>query len=177
MHSLPQWWLRLKRRPRPREGAWDSLHRLPWTQLPSHPVCLHGNQTAQAHAHHTAPRLRPLLKRAQLSLPRGGRCLIWAPNLSASPRPGGQGQVPPPHTCQEHSRHLSLASLCLSQKKQQLQLWARPGRPRAGRLSCRLSGLQAPASAAVLRMGAAPTSNETASNETTRRGAQPRDCL
>lgn len=90
---------------------------------PQHP-CLSPWQPNRAVPtfHHTAPWLHPLLKGAQLDLLWGGWHLIRVPSGSNSPRPGGQGQVPPTSTCQEHSRHLFLASFCLTRPQTPLAL-------------------------------------------------------
>ena len=50
----------------------------------------------------------PSSERSPIKSSWGGWCLIWMPNLSTSPRPGGAKVSPPPPSCQEHSRHLSL---------------------------------------------------------------------
>lgn len=94
----PQGCLRSKRRPQ-RERA-PQAQCLAFLGLGSPHTLFVSMATKQCHTHTPLPpsptRLHPFLKEAQRSLLQGEPCLISAPKLSTSPRPGGQSQVPPP---------------------------------------------------------------------------------
>ena len=108
MKSQPQWWLRSKRRPWPREGTPTSVHHLPWT-APAPFVSMATKQCC-AHAPLHSPQAVTSSERSQTKCPVGR----MVPNLHAQSfhvsQVWGPRSAPPPASCQEHSRQLSLAS-------------------------------------------------------------------
>lgn len=138
----------VERRPQPREGALGSVHLLPGTRLPPTP-CLcpwQPNSATPTPHHHPPSRLHPLLKEAQLSLLWGGQCRILTTNLSTSPRPGGQSQFPLPPLIRNIPDTSAWPASNFQRKKQQLQLWARPGQPETSVFILPLAGAPSPTS-------------------------------
>lgn len=98
MDSQPLWWLSLKSRLKPREGAPATVRRLPGTWLPPCTMFV-PMATKQCHTHTPShsPWAAPSSERSPTKFPLGRP----VPNLgtqsfSTSPKPEGQSQVRPP---------------------------------------------------------------------------------